>query len=109
MTINISSYNIHRDHKQFPEPDAFIPERFSPENSNTRDPYAYIPFSAGKRNCIGQRFAIMELKLVMAYLLMNFEIHCDQKVESLHYEQEIIGKPSVPVFFNIQPRVKKFY
>jgi cytochrome P450 len=43
----VFSWAIHRDERYFPEPEKFIPERFSPNNCQDRHPYAYIPFSAG--------------------------------------------------------------
>ncbi|XP_063683456.1 cytochrome P450 4F4-like [Bolinopsis microptera] len=69
---------LHRVEEFWDEPNEFRPERFSPENSKNRDPYSYIPFSAGNRNCIGQNFAITELKMAVAKLIYNFEVVAHQ-------------------------------
>lgn len=52
-TIMIEVFSLHRDERWFPNHEKFDPDRFLPENTVNRHPYAYIPFSAGARNCIG--------------------------------------------------------
>ncbi|XP_063825325.1 uncharacterized protein LOC135074873 [Ostrinia nubilalis] len=72
--IIIPTYSIHRDPKYFPNPEKFDPERFSEENKHKIHPFAYMPFGSGPRNCIGSRFALCEVKVVLYQLLLQMEV-----------------------------------
>nr|CAI5850545.1 unnamed protein product [Callosobruchus analis] len=77
-------YCFHRDPKYFTNPDIFDPERFSTDNINKIQPYAYFPFGVRPRSCIGNRFAILETKALFFHLLSNFEIvHTDKSCKSI--------------------------
>lgn len=72
--VFVCPYATHRLSDIFPDPEKFDPERFNPENSEKRNPYAFLAFSAGPRYCIGNRFAIMEIKTVISRLLRSYHI-----------------------------------
>ncbi|KAH0999930.1 hypothetical protein HUJ04_008166 [Dendroctonus ponderosae] len=72
--IWIPIFAFHRDPENFENPTKLDPERFSDENKSSIKPYTYLPFGAGPRNCIGSRFALLEIKALFYHLLLNFEI-----------------------------------
>lgn len=72
MTVNIPIGAIQKDPEFWPEPEKFIPERFTAEAKAEMDPYVFLPFGAGPRNCIGLRLAFMEMKMAIARMLQNF-------------------------------------
>src|SRR5262249_43336566 len=73
-------YAIHRRPDSFPDPEKFDPERFTPENEKRLPRYAYMPFGAGPRVCIGNHFALMEGHLILATLAqrVRFELVAGQ-------------------------------
>ncbi|NWR82111.1 CP4FN protein, partial [Centropus unirufus] len=73
----MSIYGTHHNPNIWPEPQVYNPLRFTMENHQGRSPLAFIPFSAGPRNCIGQSFAMAELKVVVALTLARFSIRVD--------------------------------
>jgi len=72
--IGISSYAVHRDARWWDEPEAFRPERFSPENAENIRKYSYIPFGAGPRICIGNSFAMMEAHLMLVMIAQRYTL-----------------------------------
>ncbi|XP_062133620.1 cytochrome P450 4p1-like [Drosophila sulfurigaster albostrigata] len=72
--IMLHVFDIHRNPKHWDSPNEFRPERFFPENSTNRHIYSYIPFSAGQRNCIGQKYALLEMKTLLIVVLKQFKI-----------------------------------
>ncbi len=71
-TVTIAPYLLHRHRRLWKDPDAFDPERFIGANREKIDRYAYIPFGAGPRVCIGMAFALQEAVILLAYLLQAF-------------------------------------
>jgi cytochrome P450 len=73
--VVVSQYATHRHPRFWENPDAFEPARFTPEREAARHPFAYFPFGAGPRSCIGSRFAMLEATIAVAVLLQRFRIH----------------------------------
>jgi len=74
----ISPYANHYNPRFFKDPDAFDPERFSPENEKLLPRYAFMPFGGGPRVCIGNSFAMMEAKLILASFAKRYSFSLTQ-------------------------------
>ncbi|CAH1394648.1 unnamed protein product [Nezara viridula] len=65
---------FHKDPEYFPDPNKFDPERFSEENKDSIPKYTFLPFGEGPRICVGFKFALLQIKLAVIFLLLNFTI-----------------------------------
>lgn len=102
LIVAISPWVIHRQPSLWPEPERFNPERFSPERSAGRPRLAYLPFGAGQRHCIGQRFAMMEMVLLLAQVLRRYRL---RRVPGWRAEQEplVALRPKGGVPMHLEP------
>jgi cytochrome P450 len=82
--VLVSQYVTHRDPRWWPEPERFDPERFTPERSADRPKFAYFPFGAGTRVCIGEQFAWMEGTLALATIAQRWRLRlaADQVIDT---------------------------
>ncbi|XP_042347378.1 cytochrome P450 3A30-like [Plectropomus leopardus] len=103
--ITVPVYTLHHDPALWSEPEAFKPERFSKENKDNIDPYAFLPFGAGPRNCIGMRFAMLTMKLAMAEILQNFSfVTCKETEIPIVLGNDGFTTPKNPIKLKLEPR-----
>ncbi|KAH8390163.1 hypothetical protein KR200_008412 [Drosophila serrata] len=79
--IMIPIHSIHHDPELYPDPEKFDPSRFDPEEIKARHPFAYLPFGEGPRNCIGERFGKLQVKVGITYLLRDFKFSRTERTQ----------------------------
>uniref|UniRef100_A0A4W6CPR9 Cytochrome P450 3A n=1 Tax=Lates calcarifer TaxID=8187 RepID=A0A4W6CPR9_LATCA len=99
MVVMVPTWPLHRDPDLWPEPEAFKPERYN------IDPYTYMPFGAGPRNCIGMRFALVMMKLAVVETLQRYSFSVCKETE-IPLEMDIQGllMPKRPIQLKLVPR-----
>uniref|UniRef100_A0A8C5IUA8 unspecific monooxygenase n=1 Tax=Junco hyemalis TaxID=40217 RepID=A0A8C5IUA8_JUNHY len=107
VVVTIPPYVLHRDPEYWPNPDEFRPERFSKENKESIDPYTYLPFGAGPRNCIGMRFALLILKVAIVSLLQHFTFQtCKETQIPIKLSSVGLLAPEHPIILKLVPRTE---
>ncbi|XP_057603482.1 cytochrome P450 3A29 [Hippopotamus amphibius kiboko] len=104
-TVIVPVFVLHNDPELWPKPEEFRPERFSKKNKDSINPYTYLPFGTGPRNCIGMRFAIMNMKLALVRVLQNFSFKpCKETQIPLKVLTQGLTQPEKPVVLKAVPR-----
>jgi len=101
VTIAPSQWTIHRDGRFWEQPAQFRPERFATERDRPR--FAYFPFGGGPRRCIGQQFAMVEAKLILASLAHRYRLRLQSDPE-IDLAVSITTMPIDPIEMQVEPR-----
>ncbi|XP_035693884.1 cytochrome P450 3A29-like [Branchiostoma floridae] len=105
MLCFVPVWTIHHDPDIWPEPEKFRPERFSKEEVEARDPYAYLPWGSGPRNCAGMRIAQLELRFAMAKALEKFRFFPCEKTEiPVRFKNSFIHQVDGGVWLRVEAR-----
>ncbi|CAG2165507.1 unnamed protein product, partial [Oppiella nova] len=88
--VELLNFALHHSERYYPDPFKFDPDRFMPENRHRVNPYAYMPFGAGPRNCIGMRFGLLVVKLGLARMVGAYRFYrCPETDVPVNYQRFI--------------------
>ena len=104
MTIAFDVLSVHYNPDIWgADAEEFNPLRFSSEIR--RHPASYMPFGLGPRNCVGMRFALLEIKLTLAKILVKYDIlPASNLPKTLKYQEGFVRGPKTPINVIIKPR-----
>lgn len=103
-TVVIATYKIHRRADIYKNPEEFNPDNFLPENTSNRHYYGYIPFAAGPRSCVGRKYAMLKLKVLLSTILRNYRILSNVTEADFRLTGDIILKRDDGFRVLIEPR-----
>ncbi|XP_055522457.1 cytochrome P450 4g15-like [Wyeomyia smithii] len=104
-TVVIGTYKMHRREDIYPNAEVFNPDNFLPERTQNRHYYSYIPFSAGPRSCVGRKYAMLKLKVLLSTILRNYRIVSDLKESDFKLQGDIILKRTDGFRIQLEPRL----
>lgn len=103
-TVVVATFKLHRLPESFPNPDVFNPDNFLPEKTANRHYYAFVPFSAGPRSCVGRKYAMLKLKILLSTILRNFRVKSEVKENDFKLQADIILKRAEGFPIKLEPR-----
>ncbi|XP_064277069.1 thromboxane-A synthase isoform X7 [Passer domesticus] len=97
--------HLHHNPEFWPEPEKFIPERFTEEAKKERHPFAYLPFGAGPRGCIGMKMGLLETKITLLRILQKFQFKtCPETEIPLQLKSKATLGPKNGVYIMLESR-----
>ncbi|EDW97060.1 probable cytochrome P450 313a5 [Drosophila yakuba] len=106
VTIMIDIFHTHRNTDTWgPQANAFNPDNFLPENKRARQPYAYLPFSKGKKTCLGWKLSLISAKLALAKILRNYVLSTTFLYKDLQFIDNTTMKLGVQPSLAVNRRV----
>ncbi|XP_043462045.1 cytochrome P450 4g15 [Leptopilina heterotoma] len=103
-TVVVATIKLHRQPNIYPNPDVFNPDNFLPEKTANRHYYAFVPFSAGPRSCVGRKYAMLKLKILLSTILRNFRVQSTVKECDFRLQADIILKRAEGFKVKLEPR-----
>ncbi|CAN8020553.1 unnamed protein product, partial [Ixodes persulcatus] len=88
----VNIYSFHINPKYFKDHEEFVPDQFMGHDTTRRQPFSYLPFSGGPKNCLGQRFGTVESKLLLAKVLSRLTIESTRPLNQIKVTFEVILK-----------------
>lgn len=103
-TVVIGTFRIHRRPDIYQNADKFDPDNFLPERAANRHYYSFIPFSAGPRSCVGRKYAMLKLKVLLSTIVRNFHVKSTVAEKDFQLQADIILKRTDGFRIKLEPR-----